>query len=848
MLSVAVACSDGGLTKHNAGPKAEITSPAEHEAVPEGMAVVLRGSASDPDDAPLDLEARWFVDDEPACVGTPDTAGGTECSILVPRTEFQIELEVRDPDGAVGQTSRILSIDPNAPPSVTIEGPTEGSEWPSDAPVRLLARISDEEDSPEELSLAWSSTLDGALSVESTLDSDGLAEAYVSLPLGAQALQVVVTDSAGATDTASVLITVVEPNEAPTCGVLAPSDGAVLREGAAVELIGEGADGEDSAGTLVGTWESSLDGVIDAASLDSGGRSVVVAPALSRGDHLLAFTVTDSRGAVCTDSVALQVNGAPDAPIVSISPASPRTGDDLTLNLDVVSTDPEGETLAYTIEWLVDGTLSLASDTGVLPATATARGERWQVSVRANDGVGPGAAGVAEVLVGNTAPSAAALAITPDPATAADTLRCTLSGFADADGDADLSTYAWTVGSTAAGVGDTLAGAFQTGDTVTCTATPFDGTDAGAPLSASLTISNSPPSIVAISLSPSAPVTTDTLVASVTATDPEGDAISLSYDWLVNGISVGVTGTSLGASYSQKGDVVALDVTPRDAHGVGATQRSASLTIQNSPPTAPAVALTPPDPDEGEDVLCSVTSPSSDADGDTVSYRMGWTADGAAYPRSGDVGPSTVTWPDDEATGADTAARELWTCTVTPNDGADDGAPASVSVTIDDGVDRVFVTASDFSGDTSGLTGADLICQDAADTAGLGGAWVAYMSDTGTNAIDRVGLGPFVLLDGTVIATSRADLTDGSISHAINLDENGATQSKWVKTGTDTNGTRGTSSSTNGLCTNWTNGCGVCYGNHFYATTGRSYETGSGWTNVGWLFCSQSSGIYCFEL
>ena len=43
---------------------------------------------------------------------------------------------------------------------------------------------------------------------------------------------------------------------------------------------------------------------------------------------------------------------------------------------------------------------------------------------------------------------------------------------------------------------------------------------------------------------------------------------------------------------------------------------------------------------------------------------------------------SATTWTDDTISGSDTAEGEVWECTLTPDDGDDDGDPATVSVTI----------------------------------------------------------------------------------------------------------------------------------------------------------------------
>src|SRR5439155_14460607 len=70
---------------------------------------------------------------------------------------------------------------------------------------------------------------------------------------------------------------------------------------------------------------------------------------------------------------------------------------------------------------------------------------------------------------------------------------------------------------------------------------------------------------------------------------------------------------------------------------------------------------------------------------------------------------------------------------------------------------RVFVSSANFTGDLGGLHGADGICSSAAGTAGLTGRFIAWMSDTTTNAIDRVmnDVGPWVRLDGALVFANK---------------------------------------------------------------------------------------------
>ena len=88
----------------------------------------------------------------------------------------------------------------------------------------------------------------------------------------------------------------------------------------------------------------------------------------------------------------------------------------------------------------------------------------------------------------------------------------------------------------------------------------------------------------------------------------------------------------------------------------------------------------------------------------------------------------------------------------------------------------VFVTSTSTTGNIGGVAGADAICAAQANAAGLSGRFLAWLSDTrgaSPSARFNKSLGAYRLVDGTQIASSYADLTDGRIAAPINLDEFG---------------------------------------------------------------------------
>ena len=172
---------------------------------------------------------------------------------------------------------------------------------------------------------------------------------------------------------------------------------------------------------------------------------------------------------------------------------------------------------------------------------------------------------------------------------------------------------------------------------------------------------------------------------------------------------------------------------------------------------------------------------------------------------------------------------------------------------------RVFVSSEKYEGNDNvtvglnGLNGADAKCQELATQAGLAGTYKAWLStkakrmgEKDENPANRFGIdattskGPYMLPDGTLVAMGWADLTDGTLAHAIDQDENGVTvmgSAVWTNTKVD-----GTTFGVND-CGGWTMSAGVIKSQVGYTTSADK-----AWTEVDTQFCSSAARIYCFQV
>jgi hypothetical protein len=170
-----------------------------------------------------------------------------------------------------------------------------------------------------------------------------------------------------------------------------------------------------------------------------------------------------------------------------------------------------------------------------------------------------------------------------------------------------------------------------------------------------------------------------TLFCGATGFDPDGDSLDLHYSWRVDGAPVAATTPSLTGTYFNKNQVVICEVMPDDGTSTGPSLSATGVTIQNSPPSAPGISITPSDPEEGLDPLvCAVDTPSNDADGDVLSYVFGWTRNGSAFSGAIPTSATSSTVAVDA-----TLTGDVFVCSVTASDGTDSSSASVDSVEIE---------------------------------------------------------------------------------------------------------------------------------------------------------------------
>ena len=641
----------------------------------EGASVALDGSAST--DANNDIvDYDWDLDND----GAYDDASGVNATFAAAGSGvYTIGLRVTDADGATDADTTTVTL-ANVAPTANAGGPYSG-----DQATNIGLDGSASSDPGNDIaSYLWDLDNDGAFD-----DATGVTAVFNSAAPGTFSVSLQVTDSDGASSTATSTVTVA--NVAPTADAGGPYSGD---QGADIAV--DGSASSDPGNDIVSyEWDFDNDGAYD----DATGVTATF-NSVATGDFTIGLRVTDGDGATGTVTTTVTVANV----IPTADAGGPYTGDqgaDIALD-GSASSDPGDNIVLY--EWDLDNDGAYDDATGISATFNSDSPGTFTVGLQVTDDDGESGTATTTVTVGNVAPTADA----GGPYSGDQGSDIAVDGSASTDPGNDIVSYEWDLDNDGAyddatGVTATFNSA-ATGDfTIGLRVTDGDGATGTA--TATVSVINVAPTADA-----GGPYSgdqgADIALDGSASTDPGNDIVSYEWDLDNDGAYDDATGVNATFNSTSTGVfTIGLQVTDGDGDSATAT---ASVTVANIAPTADAGG--PYSGDQGADIALD-GSASSDPGNNIVSYEWDLDNDGAYDDASGVNATFNST-----TTGAFTIGLRV-------TDGDGDSGTATTSVTVAN-VAPTAVAGGPYSGDQ----GAD-IALDASASSDPGNDIVSYAWD-----------------------------------------------------------------------------------------------------------------------
>ncbi|MAA78180.1 MAG: hypothetical protein CL916_02890, partial [Deltaproteobacteria bacterium] len=629
LFTLSIAChSDHGTKVYNSIPEVQITSHPEKVDINEMETITFMAQASDSNHSNTDLEISWLVNEETVCDWTtPEASGLNICEIQLIEGHERVSALVRDPQGAAGTDMVEVQVILSTPPEVTLLSPLSSRRYYSNTQVPFEAQLSDSDEPVQDLSIEWTSSIDGVLTLNDSIDSSGLFQGATLLSEGEHYIELTVTDRAEKITTRTQLIEVGPPNQSPECSFDSPSDGDGFSKGSALTFSGTALDAETPTEELIIRWISDIDGVFGESYADSTGNISYTYDGLAVGTHTITLHVEDDAGSVCSHNLMVHVGTPPQ--IVIDTPASQefvQYGDPLLI--EGTLTDNEDSTELIVLDWSsdVDGFLSNsgADSNGVISfSTPPLSAGVHNIHVTATDPIGLFTSTTRTITV-NQVPNAPTIDLQPQPANASQDLIVLASGSIDPEGNTVSYQYAWYKDNTLTSFTSATIANTETskGELWTVRVTPNDGHHDGPYSESSIIIANTPPQADSLTITPSNAYNTDTLTCAGTSSDIDGDTVSESYSWRNGSLEI-ATGSTI--------DLNQYTVSPGDTltcvfdldDGTDQYEATQSVVIENNTPVIHSITISPSTAFNDSTLTCSANA--SDADGDLLNYAYTWT-------------------------------------------------------------------------------------------------------------------------------------------------------------------------------------------------------------------------------
>ena len=478
-------------------------------------------------------------------------------------------------------------------------------------------------------------------------------------------------------------------NNDPTATITSHADGSSFMSGYSINLVGIVSDDNDSATDLRVKWSSDIRELCPESTPDFDGTTLCQTSLLS-DDTQIKLQVIDPEGAAFVTSIDITVEPtqAPQVTIISPTAVGSYYANQLILFSAQVQDDEDlPEELTYQWSSSLDGVLPITStpeSNGEIEQYLNLSSGQHAITLTVTDQSNKTSTETVAITVGEANNDPTCQITGPEESSAYISGQIvSFSGIAtDEELNNSLLNISWESNrdgifdTTSASTSGELGFGYNELSLGAHTITLRVEDEAGGLCTDTVQVS--------IGSAPTLSVTTPTtgdvyslseaVSFSAQVSDPEDIASNIDLTWesSIDGIFSNTGSDSNGnISFAYSGLSAGthnIFVTATDSAGLTA---STSLIVRiNTPPLAPTLSFTPTTPYTEDDIVVNIGE-TPDPDGDSLTYGYAWKKNG--------INTSHTT---NYISASDTTVGDVWTVTVTPNDGHIDGEFAEQSVTI----------------------------------------------------------------------------------------------------------------------------------------------------------------------
>ena len=608
----------------NTNPACSITAPANGDVFLVGESITFQATMSDAEVSIDDLQVMWKSDkDGDLGEGIVNSSGEVQLSTsALSANEHIIQFLVQDELESSCSNSIVITVEEEGnAPQLTLLSPTDGDVVEYGSSVRFEATISDNEDTPQDITLAWVSDLDGVLENPIPNSNGEIEFNKANLSAGLHSITATATDSTGLVDSELFELRVNQLPVAPTVSI-SPS---VIHT--SDDIFASPAETTDADGQTVSyTYEWYKN-----STLTTNTGTFLSSTETAKGEYWTVRVIPSDgyqTGPFTESTVTIQ-NTAPVIDSLTVDATQATTSQ--TVLCSGTSSAADAETLSESYVWTNEttGVPLGSSDTLILSPLSVSPGDSVSCTYTVSDGTDSVSQDTILSVI-NTDPVIDSLTVVPSIPYLDDTLSC-LGIVSESDLESTTDSYVWENQTTGATISSSDSITLDTSnaspnDVIACTFTTTDPSGGTAQSTATATVGNLAPSIDSLSFDSSSVAIGDTITCLSSESDPEGDIPSVTYTWTneTTGTPIG-TGASITLSSSMATGLNEISCTAiaTDSYGDSDTE-SVSILVDETTPEFITAASISPSTDITTSTGLSCTAVATDPDGTSISYSYEW--------------------------------------------------------------------------------------------------------------------------------------------------------------------------------------------------------------------------------